>query len=460
MIAWCQRSFLIRTTLILVIMAAVGAVIFRMDFSPDLDHLNATLATGPEHGNYQAIGQLLARKAARKEGSLKLVQTAGSVENLQRLIISATEGDCQLDFALSQAGLKIPEESGLELIIRLQQAESVFFLGQDADAIAKFQDLRGMRIGIGPEGSGTAIVASQVLGNRDFHDLGFRLEHYTFDEQLELLQKGELDLAVFVLSEKAQLIDQAIREMNLQIASFNQLDVVAGWFDFLSVGLIEAGQYNPVRVLPSKDKKILQVETMLVSNGCSGHAETVALLTLLVDTYPGILRFNADTPNGTGLPYSEDSKTFYHEGGASWTDRYLPWLVNIMPPSNWVYVVMVVSLLFNAMGFFHRFRLWRIDVNRVKVEQRISDLMGSGWTYEDIAEYSFETSGWQKKPRQEVCQLIDEVEVMRENCRKNAVSFVVPMGQEMGYRYQEETMTSILAALRQLRDNLDEDRGS
>lgn len=457
-IAWCQGSFWVRTTLILAALVAVGAMISRLDFSPDLEHLEATMATGPERGNYEFIGKILARKATRQGGHLTLAPTAGSVENLNLLMTSAKEGECQFDFGLSQAGLNIPEDSGLELIVRLQQAESVFFLGRSGDQFVHFKDLRGKRIGIGPKGSGTAIVARQILEGRDFQDLDIRLENLTFDEQLAGLQKGQLDLAVFVLGEDAELIDQAIRDQNLQMASFNQLDVIAGRHDFLSIGTIEAGQYNPVQILPPKDKKVLRIETLVLGNGCAGHAETIALLTLLTDTYPGLLHFNANTPNGSGLPYSDDSKSYYTEGGASWADRYIPWLVNIMPPSNWVYVVMAVSLLFNAMGFFHRFSLWRIDVNRVKIEQRISELMGSGWTNEDLSEYSCEAVEQQEKIRQEFSQLIDEVEEMKESCRRKTVSFVVPMGQEMGYRYQEENMTSLLAALRRLGESLNNKR--
>jgi hypothetical protein len=39
-----------------------------------------------------------------------------------------------------------------------------------------------------------------------------------------------------------------------------------------------------------------------------------------------------------------------------------------MSPTYWVYLVMAATILFNALKAFSRFRLWRIDAAREKLE--------------------------------------------------------------------------------------------
>ena len=63
----------------------------------------------------------------------------------------------------------------LRLVGRLTKAESVFFLGKDADKITQFSSLTKAKIGVGPEGSGTARIAKQMLDLPELAPLGATL---------------------------------------------------------------------------------------------------------------------------------------------------------------------------------------------------------------------------------------------------------------------------------------------
>ena len=51
--------------------------------------------------------------------------------------------------------------------------------------------------------------------------------------------------------------------------------------------------------------------------------------------------------------------------------------------------------------------------------------------------------------------LIQDLAELLERCRKHSLSVLVPMGQEMGYRYQEVLIVDLLRALRIFRAKLD-----
>ncbi len=49
---------------------------------------------------------------------------------------------------------------------------------------------------------------------------------------------------------------------------------------------------------------------------------------------------------------------------------------------------------------------------------------------------------------------IDELGELAERCRRQSVSLLVPMGQEMGYRIQEGLIADLLHALKRFRARL------
>ncbi len=134
----------------------------------------------------------------------------------------------------------------------------------------------------------------------------------------------------------------------------------------------------------------------------------------------------------------------------------MPWLVDIMPPSNWVYVVMSISVLFNIMGFGHRFRLWRIDAGRVAIDQTVRDTLGKRLTPEEIHDLEPEQRHRKPKVLDEIESALKRLSQLRDRCRRQSVSMLVPMGQEMAYRYQEDQIEEWLTALRLFRGKLAE----
>lgn len=150
-----------KTALLFAALALVGLLVALYDRTPTLSHVRVRVLSGGERGNYYAIVNRLADEARRRRGRIENLSSAGSVENIARLV--AGRSGCDVQFALIQDGLDLPKEDQLELIGRLGSPESFVVLGRNADQIHTLADLRGQRIGIGPVGSGTERVARQVL---------------------------------------------------------------------------------------------------------------------------------------------------------------------------------------------------------------------------------------------------------------------------------------------------------
>src|SRR5262249_55082620 len=128
---------------------------------------------------------------------------------------------------------------------------------------------------------------------------------------------------------------------------------------------------------------------------------------------------------------------------------------DVMPPSNWAYLLMGISVLFNVMGLANRFVLWRIDAARVRAEHDIGLCFGPDKTPGDIAR--MEPSGAIR--RDDVDRLIERLTVLAARSRRLSLSILVPMGGEMAYRYQESLIHEAVSALRSFRERWDTSRG-
>ena len=262
-----------------------------------------------------------------------------------------------------------------------------------------------------------------------------------------MLADGRLDLALVVIDEDAPWLGNTVRG-GMQIAGLSHIDVVARRLPHFKTGRIGAGEFDAVAVIPAQDKRVLRVETLILGNRCAGRSATIDLMSVLAQRFPDFVRHNKETANTTGLPLAPAARGFFEHEGPELADEYVPWLVDVMPPTNWAYVVMAVSVLFNVMGLGHRFRLWRIDAARVNLEAELATLFGSTTTLGDIARANPEEEAIARTQRPRVVEIVRELEALAARSRRYSLSVLVPMGQEMAYRYQEGVIYETLAVLR------------
>jgi hypothetical protein len=240
----------------------------------------------------------------------------------------------------------------------------------------------------------------------------------------------------------------------LEIVSPQDLLGLIARFPWLRLGVIPAGRYDLVRPIPAVDKQVARVGTLVVANACAQRADRVALLMLLAAELPGFVRRNPPTATAsdTRLPLAPSARQFFLTGEPEIADRYFPWLVNLMSPAYWVYLVMAATVLFNGLRAFSRFRLWRIDVAREKLEAALNELVDPGLTQAQMR--AMPTQRIMAAPGRHVAAqaIMEGLRELRARCQRQTNSIVTPMGDEMFYRFQQfliDEATTTVAALLQ-----------
>jgi hypothetical protein len=406
--------------------------------------------SGSTTGNYHAIVSKLAADVARRGGRLHNQPSAGSVENVERLI--AARQSCEVHFALVQDGVDIPAEAGLELLGRLPRPESLVILGRDLQRVQAPADLAGLRIGIGPVGSGTEQLMRRLL--LQVSTLNLVVSTQPVDQQLDMLARGELDLSAMVIDADAAIVHDAVGRRGLQMLSLPDPGALARRLPFARVGAIDAGQVDFVRRLPPRQVNVLEVDTLIVGNACARNGATMGLMSAVAEVFPTFIQHNKGRPNQTGLPMPTVAANFFREDGPDLLSTYAPWAVDILPLPTWIQLGVALSLLFSGMAFMHRFHLWRIDDGRVKIEREIPALFSPGVTVGDIATMPPDPAHRSAEGLAKVDALVGRLQALSERCRSQSLSVLVPMGEEMSYRYQETLIADLLHVLRQYRSRL------
>lgn len=152
-----------------------------------------TIATGVHNGVYERYGQMLGPDIRKALGvDVRLVPTAGSVENLDRTVpATATFTIAAADAVADYAGR--PGSDQLRACARLYDDYIQLIVKRDSP-VRSTADLKGLRVGVGQRGSGVYLIATRLLRAAGLvPDRQVTAAAVGIDRAPQLLRDGKLD---------------------------------------------------------------------------------------------------------------------------------------------------------------------------------------------------------------------------------------------------------------------------
>lgn len=334
------------------------------------------LATGFPTGLYQKFGEKLQTELAREGVSLKLRTTGGTSDNLALL----SNPDSGVDFAMVQGGvadlLKHPNFVSIAGVfyepVWVWYRESSF--PNESGRLGLLSQLKGKRISIGNEGSGTLSLASQLLEASGLTLGDVRAEKLKPLDALEKFKKGELDAVFLVSAAEAPLVKSFYETPGIRLMSFEQAEAYVHLFPFLSKVTVPRGVVSIGYDLPKQDIQVLAATATLVGK----QDVSPALVTLLLGATYDILKTYSylqkpgEFPSGTGLdfPLHVDAE-IYLKDGPSLLHRYLPFWTAV-----WIgrFAKIVIPLLVILIPLFTYIPAAKNLLLRLKLSQVYDEL--------------------------------------------------------------------------------------
>lgn len=178
-----------RTVAPLLALALAGFVV-AYQFVDPAPPKRLVLSAGQPGGSYAALAASF-RDLLQAEGvEVEILESAGSQQNRQRLI----EGGG--DVAFVQSGIATPADGLLSL--GSLYYEPLWLFSRSDHRLTRLNEAKGMRIAIGPEGSGTRELAMQLLAENGIDAENSTLSPLAGAAAADALLAGRLDLLFMV----------------------------------------------------------------------------------------------------------------------------------------------------------------------------------------------------------------------------------------------------------------------
>ena len=288
------------------------------------------MSTGSKTGGYYAFGLKYQALLAREGVTLQLVTSAGSGENIKRL----RDRGSSVSAALIQGGIGAGEDnSGLVSVGRMFLEPVWIFHSADRD-IRRLADLKGLRITVGAEGSGTRVLATEILRRANVTDKNSTLVAIANDGAIKAQRAGEVDAVILALAAEAPVLQELLRDPQLKLLSLTEAEALTRLMPYLSKVTLPAGVFDLEKTLPAVDVDLVApVASLVVRDDL--HPALVGLIAKAASELhggPSLFQKSGEFPLVTDpvFPMSEDAERFY-KSGQPLLQRYLPfWLANFV----------------------------------------------------------------------------------------------------------------------------------
>ena len=303
------------------------------------------MAAGGKDGAYFRYAEKY-RDLLQKDGiTLEIRSTKGSVENLELLLDE--ESDVRIAFV--QTGVADPSRSeSLEALASLYR-EPLWIFYRGSEPLDRLTQLSGRRVAIGPEGSGTRVIAELLLEAN-----GLKVDQTPFSNlggiaAASALEENEIDVAFFVAGIDAIYIQRLFEDPEIHLAELAQVDAYSRKFRFLSSVTIHEGLLDLKQDIPSKDIELISPAAMLVAHK-SLHPALISLFLKVatkVHQKGDLLSVENEFPTAslTDLPLSAEAERYFRTGPPV-LQRFLPfWLASLVDRLK----IMVIPLIMLMM---------------------------------------------------------------------------------------------------------------
>ena len=284
------------------------------------------MTTGPEGGSYRENGERYRAALAKNGIELKLLPSAGDVENLNRLK-DPTSG---VAAGLVAGGLTNGKDSPDVVSLGTVSYDPVWIFCRSK--ITGPRDFLGKRVSIGPEGSGTRRAVLGLLRANGLEGAITPLPLSPADGG-EALLRGDIDCACMLTAAEAPVVRKLLADEAISLMQFPRADAYVTLYPFLRKVTVPRGVGNIAKDRPPEDVTLIAPVASLLIRKDLHPAVQFLLLEAASDIHsgPGMFRRPGQFPAAepVDVPLSREAHGYYKTGG-TFLQRNLPFWLGVI----------------------------------------------------------------------------------------------------------------------------------
>lgn len=334
------------------------------------------MATGFPTGLYYQFGERLKKEVATDGVNLEVKATGGTIDNLALL----NDHKSGVNFAMIQGGVADVSKYPNLVSIAGMFYEPVWVwyrepaFKNEGGKLQVLGQLRGKRVAIGNEGSGTLALSAALLKISGIAENEIHAEKLKPDQALAKLNSGDLDAVFIVAAAEAPILEKFYKIPGIRLMSFDQADAYTRNMPYLSKVNVPRGLLSIEYDLPRQDIQVIAPTATLVTHDNVSPAMISLLLSASYDILKSYSRLQkpGEFPSAAGMdfPLHVDAE-IYLKDGPSFLHRHLPFWTAV-----WVgrFVKIVIPLLVILIPLFTYIPSAKNFMLRLKLAQVYSEL--------------------------------------------------------------------------------------
>jgi uncharacterized protein len=308
---------------------------------------SVTISTGASGGMYQEYGQryIQALKAYGIDATIR--ESAGTGDNIKRL----SEPSADVQAAFIQGGFAYGDSAiqaiHIETIAQID-VEPILLLTRNKE-LDSLEQLRGLRVAIGPVGSGSRVVAQRMLEQVRIDLKDLTIVDSGIPESAAALRSGKLDAMILVSSPSAPVVKSLLQVPGIHLISLRRSAALVERMPYLDARFVSAGSLNAANNQPPKDLYLLSSLASIVVRGDVHPMIKRALADVALQLHAGAgpLHSSGEFPHLKRLefPSSSQARDVMRHG--------LPWMESAlgMRLAQWVYRLLLIGLPVALIAF-------------------------------------------------------------------------------------------------------------
>jgi TRAP-type uncharacterized transport system substrate-binding protein len=330
----------------LVLVALVITVVWLGPLPPRV----VVMTTGTPGSAYDVIARRYQVILRRSGIQLRLLPSAGGVENIRRL----QDPQTGVAVGFAQGGLtseaQSPELESLGTVFY----EPFWFFYRGSLSGRMLEGLRGKRLSIGPEGGGARVLALQFMALNGIDQNIAQFVSLNDEEAGAALLRGDIAAAMLVASWDSDVVRRLLASSDVSVLSFARADAYVALYPYLNKLLLPTGVGNLATNRPPEDVNLLAPKASLIVRRDLHPAIQYLLLEAATEIHspPTIFQKAGEFPAAerVDLPLAKDARQFF-KSGTPLLQRYLPFWLAVFASRILVLAIPLIGIAYPLLRF-------------------------------------------------------------------------------------------------------------
>jgi len=316
------------------------------------------MSTGAEGGAYHLFAERYRDILARDGITVELRRSAGAIDNMARLRDPASG----VDAAFVQGGISEVQKNAGLLSLGSIYYEPLWIFYRAPIEVKLLNQLKGKRIAVGAEGSGTRALALQLLHAVGLNDPS-TVQPLGGNMAADALIEGKVDAVFMVGAPDAPVVQRLVKSQGVRLLNLENAQAFSRRFPFLTALTLPRGVIDLAQQLPERDVTLLAATANIVVKEEFHPALAFLLLHAATEIHAGsgLLQRHKEFPSARETEFQLSAQAErYFSSGPPLLRRYLPfWLANLIERMV-VLLVPLFAVLVPAFKILPALLQWRV----------------------------------------------------------------------------------------------------